>query len=224
LSFRTPANSWFYRCPTFLDWVEQQQNQSPAYADLRRVLQFLQWQDGGRQGRPWVLKSPIHLGELPALFGDFPHATVVHCHRNLHEAVPSLARLLELIQLSRGATSVDLPELGAFLTNYCAAQWDRNIAARFTWPQQVIDVNYIDIRDDAGSLVDLIHDRRGVGLDPQVRAEMLQWQDANPPHRFGKHVYSLERYALSANDIDRAFAGYLSHFEPILKADQYETA
>jgi hypothetical protein len=82
LSFRVPTNGWFYRAPSYVRWVEQQ-DQTPAYADLRRTLQLLQWQDGGRRDRPWVLKSPAHLGGLRLIFEAFPNATVVHCHRDI---------------------------------------------------------------------------------------------------------------------------------------------
>jgi Sulfotransferase family len=212
LSFRTPANSWFYRSPSYLEWVEKQ-DQTPAYDDLRRTLQFLQWQDGGRRDRPWVLKSPIHLGALDLVFATFPRATVVHCHRDLHDAVPSHIRLIEAILGSRGAQSVDLAELGQFLAGYDAELWNRNLAQRHGRAKsQIVDVRYEDIRDDVASVVDLIHTRRGLTLDPDTRSLMLAWQDENPQHRFGKHVYSMQRYGLTAEQLDRQFARYNAQF------------
>ena len=214
LSFRTPANSWFYRSPSYLEWVEKQ-DQAPAYADLRRTLQFLQWQDGGRRDRPWVLKSPIHLGALDLVFAAFPHATVVHCHRDLHDTIPSHVRLIEAIMGSRGAQSVDLAELGQFLTGYDATLWSRNLAQRGGREgHQIVDVRYEDIRDDIAAVVDDIHARRGLALDSDTRSLMLSWQDENPQHRFGKHVYSLERYGLTREQIDREFAAYTAAFAP----------
>ena len=212
LSFRTPANSWFYRSPSYLEWVEKQ-DQAPAYADLRRALQFLQWQDGGRRGRPWVLKSPIHLGALDLVFATFPRATVVHCHRDLHDAVPSHVRLIETIMGSRGAQAVDLPELGQFLARYDAVLWNSNLKQRQGRDEnRIVDVRYEDIRDDIATVIDDLHARRGLALDSDTRSLMLSWQDDNPQHRFGKHVYSLERYGLTRHQIDRYFADYRAQF------------
>jgi len=214
LSFRTPANSQFYRTPSYLEWVETQ-DQRPAYTDLRRALQFLQWQDGGRGDRPWVLKSPIHLGALDLVFATFPRATVVHCHRDLHEAVPSHIRLVETLMLARGAQSVDLAELGPFLIGCDASMWNRNLTQRRSRDEhQIIDVRYQDIRDDIAAVVDHVHARRGLTLDPDTRSRMLSWQDENPQHRFGKHLYSLQRYGLTREQIDREFADYNTQFGP----------
>lgn len=212
LSFRVPVNGWFYRAPSYVRWIDEQ-DQAPAYGDLRRTLQYLQWQDGSRRDRPWVLKSPAHLGGIDLALGAFPNATVVHCHRDIREALPSLARLLELMQLAGGATHVDNNELGAFLVEYCAGLWRRNLAQRAGAPaDQILDFRYEDICADLGSVVDEIHARRGVELPPADRALMLAWEQDNPQHRFGNHVYSLERYGLTEADLKSAFADYIERF------------
>ena len=208
LSFRVPTNGWFYRAPSYVAWVEHQ-DQIPAYTDLCRAMQVLQWQDCGRRNRPWVLKSPAHLGGLRLLFATFPRATVVHCHRDIPEALPSLARLLELIQLSRGAEYIDNHELGAFLTDYCSELWRRNLTDRTGLdPTRILDVRYDTIRDDVASVLDAIHTSRGVTLDPAVREHMLTWQDSNPQHRHGRHVYSLGRYGMTPERLRDTFADY----------------
>jgi hypothetical protein len=212
LSFLEPTNGWFYRAPSYVNWVEQQ-DRTPAYETLRRTLQYLQWQNGGRDGRSWVLKSPAHLGAIALVFKVFPNATVVHCHRDLREALPSLARLLELMQIARGAAHVDNAELGAFLVEYCAGLWERNLAQRAALPaEQILDLRYEDIHTNIGAVVDEIHERRGVLLDANARAAVLDWEKSNPQHRYGNHVYSLGRYGLSEADLKAAFADYDERF------------
>jgi hypothetical protein len=211
LSFLEPTNGWFFRAPSYVEWIEVQ-DRTPAYENLRRTLQYLQWQNGGRRG-PWVLKSPAHLGALRWVFGSFPSATVVHCHRDLREALPSLARLLELMQLSRGATHVDNDELGSFLVRYCAQLWQRNLAQRADLPQeQILDLRYSDICTDIGGVVDQVAAARGVAIDSAARARMVAWEGKNPQHRFGPHTYSLERYGISEGDLKAAFADYIERF------------
>lgn len=49
--------------PHYRTWLDDQ-DFTPAYAYLHRMLQFLQWQkrQRGQAGQRWVLKSPAHLG------------------------------------------------------------------------------------------------------------------------------------------------------------------
>ena len=54
-------------------------DQRPSYAYLLRVLKVLQWLRGGSR---WVLKSPQHLEQFPALVDTFPDATFVVTHRD----------------------------------------------------------------------------------------------------------------------------------------------
>ena len=94
---RAAAFTWYYDAPSHLE-VVRDRPQSGAYRYLKEVLQNLQWQQGGRRGKSWILKSPVHLGELDALLEAFPSATVVHCHRAVDVAMPSLCRLVETIR------------------------------------------------------------------------------------------------------------------------------
>src|ERR1700712_757478 len=41
----------------YLEWARSV-SRMPALTYLKHMLQYLQWQDGGRRGRPWVLKNP----------------------------------------------------------------------------------------------------------------------------------------------------------------------
>ena len=212
LSFRTFTNGWFYRAPSYVDWV-MLQDQTPAYHDTRTALQYLQWQNGGRQGRPWVLKSPAHLGTIDVVFATFPKATVVHCHRAPHEAIGSLTRFIDVVRRSRGAEDVDAVELGQFLREFCAQLWSRNLTQREHLDgRQILDVRYEDIRDDIAPVLREIHARRGSTLDDDTVQTMLAWQDENPQHRFGKHTYNLEQYSLTREDIDATFGHYLDRF------------
>jgi NAD(P)-dependent dehydrogenase (short-subunit alcohol dehydrogenase family) len=43
----------------YLDWARTVNRVSPL-SYLKRMLQYLQWQGGGRRNRPWVLKNPGH--------------------------------------------------------------------------------------------------------------------------------------------------------------------
>jgi Sulfotransferase family len=215
MSFRVPMFGWFFRAPSYVKWLADQ-DQMPAYEDLRRVLQCVQRQDGGRRGRPWALKAPAHLGRIDLLLRAFPGATVVHCHRDVHETVPSTCRLIELLRISRGAEHVDPHELAVFLTQFIANEWANNITQRAGLdPTQIVDVRYEDIRDDIGAVLTAIHDNRKAPIESQTLADVRSWEDRNPQHRFGKHIYSKDHYGLTDASIDEHFADYLRRFPPV---------
>ena len=66
-------------------------DQRPSYAYLRKVLQVLQWLRGGTR---WVLKSPQHLEQFPALVETFPDATFVVTHRDPVSVTASMVTML----------------------------------------------------------------------------------------------------------------------------------
>ena len=64
--------------PTWRDFYRSH-DQRPHYAYLKKILQVLQWLRGGER---WVLKSPQHLEQFPALVDTFPDATSSHPPRS----------------------------------------------------------------------------------------------------------------------------------------------
>ncbi len=66
-------------------------DQTPSYSYLRTILQVLQWQRGGTR---WVLKSPQHLEQFPALLATFPDATFVVTHRDPVSVTASMVTML----------------------------------------------------------------------------------------------------------------------------------
>lgn len=207
---RSGAHNWFYRTPSYHAWLAGR-DQHSAYAYLRATLQHLQWQCGGRRG-PWVLKSPLHTGNLMTLLDTFPRATVVHCHRDPATVVPSFCGLVETIRTVRGHT-VDRAELGAFLLQQLAEQWEQNLSQRPLVPSaRVLDVDYDDIVADPLGVIARILDAHGAKLTEADAAAIAGWADANPAGKFGRHEYSLEQYGLGEAQVRTAFAAYHDGF------------
>jgi hypothetical protein len=75
---------------------------------------------------------------------------------------------------------------------------------------QILDVPYQDIVRDPMPVIREIYQRAGVPWTATGEAAMHVWPQVNQQHKFGKAVYSLERYGLTAQGIRAAFPVKLS--------------
>lgn len=211
MSFECAVSSLKTRAPRHRAFVERRDS-VPIYEYLRAMLQYLQWQDGGGHGRPWIMKSPLHIGNLPALLKVFPDATVVHSHRDPRVAVVSFASLVEASR-RMSSDDVDLEEIGADVLDFLSRQMQLNVKHRpQVGEQRIIDVPYRRIRDDPEAVIEEIYARAGRALTADARDAMLAYAARRPEGHFGKHAYAAERYGLDRCQIETAFADYSERF------------
>lgn len=192
--------------PSFAAWLEQQ-DQTPAYRYLAKMLQLLQWQ---ARGDRWILKTPHHLEWLDTLLAVFPDARIVQTHR---DPVKTLASFCSMIAHGRGVFSdeVDPHEVGAHWSRKTRRQVDRAMAARDASAAQgggFLDVSYYDLMADPMAQVQRIYDFIGRPLDERVRGLMLASRQANPQHKHGEHRYRLEDFGLDRDQVEAGFASY----------------
>jgi hypothetical protein len=216
MTFQSVVSTFRFRMPSYLEWVLNRPVDD-TYRYVKSLLQYLQWQDGGRRGRPWVLKTPVHIGYLDAVAAVYPRATVVHCHRDPVQVIPSFARAVEASRLI-GSSAVDAPELGREQLSLWSEMADRNLLLRdkLASTLRIIDVAYDEIRIDPLATVRRIHAAHGLSLTEEGRAAMEDWAAQNPQHRHGHHRYSLEQFDLDPDRIRQAFAAYTDRFGDLI--------
>ncbi len=201
--------------PRFEAWVRTRPV-LPNYRFLRRCLQYLQWQTGNA-GKPYLLKSPLHLSALDALLEVFPGATLVHCHRDPVAAATSFMRLSEL---ARGLCydRVDPHALGTWILTLLGEQIQKNLEQRAALRQRlkIIDVAFRDIARDPFAAIDRIYAERDDALAPETRNAMLAWEKTHPADRFGKFSYSMAHYGKTPKDYESTFSTYLQQFAALL--------
>jgi len=216
MTFQSVVSSLRTRVPSFREFVNHR-SPEPMYAHIKAMLKYLQWQDGGGRGRPWIMKSPAHLGHFPTLLDTFPDATIVHCHRDPRIIVPSFASLLEAGR-RMGSDTVDLHQVGADTLEYWSEQMRRNITDRRTvGKDRIVDVTYEQIRDDAASVIAEVYAHNGRAVTPEAAAAFADYEQRRPEGHFGGHTYTAEQYGLSDEVLDSEFADYLQSF-PQLRA------
>jgi hypothetical protein len=201
--------------PAYRSWLDEQ-DFTPAYEHLRRMLQLLQWQkrQRGQQRDRWVLKTPAHLGYLDTLFSVFPDAHVVLTHRSPLETIPSGANLN--FTLWRMVTDhPDPAEVGRQWIERMAWATRRGLAVRDALPDaagRFTDVWYRDAVSDPIAQVERVYGAIGVELIPEARAAMERWLVEDARSRHPSYTYSVEQFGLSDAEIREKFADYIARF------------
>jgi len=204
--------------PHYRSWLDEQ-DFTPAYDYLHRVLQFLQWQkrQQGRMdsGEPlrWVLKSPAHLGYLDLLRARFPDVHIVHMHRDPRTTIASGASLNATLHAMH-ADTVDRHRVGAQWLQRMGWTNDRAMAIRDGWSDdadRVTDIEFDDAVADPIGQVTRVYDAVGLPLAAEAEAAMRRWLDERP-REAARPPYGLEDYGLLPEQVDERFTLYNKRF------------
>ena len=194
--------------PTWRDYYLSH-DQRPSYAYLLRILKVLQWERGGDR---WVLKSPQHLEQFPALYETFPDATFVMTHRDPVSVTASMATMLAY-SARMTHERVDV----ARVSGYWAARLERMLRTcveeRDVLPaERSIDVRFEDFMADDMAMVDRIYGVAGQPMTGQAKAAMESFMAEHPRGRHGAVRYDLAQLGLDREERRAALAFYAERF------------
>lgn len=200
--------------PRYRSWLDDQ-DFSPAYGYLHRMLQFLQWQkrQRGAHGRRWVLKSPAHLGHLHLLRVQFSDLHLVHMHRDPRTTIASGASLNATLHAMH-ADAVDVHRVGAQWLERMGWTNDRAMAIRDGWTDQdavVTDIGFDEAVADPIGQVARVYDAVGLPLTAPAEDAMRRWL-AHRPREVPRPPYGLETYGLRPEQVDERFTLYNKRF------------
>jgi len=194
--------------PGYLKWylhVEQTDN-------LRWHKRFLQYMQSGGVRRPrWLLKSPLHLFRLAAIFEVYPDARVIVTHRDPVSIVPSITSLL-LSAHSFNSASYRKEETAEQQLVMWAELFNRFLAARRDLGREdhFIDLLFEDFVGDQMSVVERIYSQFRWPLDEKSRSRMTKFLREEPKGKHGEHDYSLEDIGLSNSRLSPLYDDYRS--------------
>ncbi len=209
-SFQYLAMAWL---PEYHDWFVNA-DQEANLRWHRRFLQFLQ--SGGVRTRRWLLKSPVHMMRLRALFEVYPDARVIVTHRHPADVVPSTASLISSMRSfytdREDPLRTGREQLLIWADYFARFLRDRRELGR---EEQMVDVFFDDFVEDQMSVVDKVYSRFNWNLRPEDRDAMERFLQRERRGKHGVHEYSLKRIGMAPADIDNEYAHYLAFLETL---------
>ncbi len=155
LDFASYTLEWLARVPAWRDFYFTL-DQHAHYAYLKKVLQVLTFLRGPNR---WVLKSPQHLEQIPALVATFPDATFAVTHRDPVAVIQSTITMLAYGDRMR-RSSIEPETLATYWVDrierlLCACVRDRDLLPS----DRTVDVLFDDFMADDVGTVAAIYER-----------------------------------------------------------------
>lgn len=211
-SFLSTNPEAYVHVPSYAAWLDEQ-DQTPAYEYLMRLLKLVQWQKKGRgeHADRWVLKTPAHLDNLNLLFQVMPDACVVQTHRDPVQTIPSLASLCHLVR-STGSDEADPRETGRVWGERFRKAIEKALDFREAEPGRFLDLRYEDLIADPMAQIQRIYDFAGAELSEEAKSKMGEWAVENARDERPVHQYTLEEFGFSEAGLARDFERYRNRF------------
>ena len=199
----------FMRLPSYSSWVEDQDH-IHAYNQLKIMLQYLQWQNPGREKKRWVLKSPHHLGFIDKLLMVFPDSKVIQTHRDPQKTVPSFcsmcANLFEPL-----TNSYDKNNIGSHWANKLSKVLNHCMDVSNANPDNFLNLDFLRMIEDPIAEMSIVYKFIDQDFTDQAENAMTAWKEENQ-HEMGSHHYSLEEFGLAPTFIETNFNEYINQY------------
>lgn len=200
----------YVNVPSYTRWLDQQ-DQRPVYTQLKKMLQFLQWQKqqrGEPAGQRWLLKAPQHLHTLDLLLDVFPKAQVILTHREPAQTIPSMASMAHTLWQMYS----DNPDPKA-----AGEQWNKRMARGIRHTMQVreqhpaerfLDIHFADTVKQPLHVLEQVYAFANLPFTDKARADAQGWLSQNSREKRASHDYSLERFGLNEAQMTRDYSEY----------------
>ena len=199
----------FMRLPTYSKWVESQDH-IHAYSQLKIMLQYLQWQNPGRNKKRWVLKSPHHLGFIDKLLKVFPDSKVIQTHRDPLKTVPSFCSMCSNL-FEPLTNSYDKNEIGHHWAHKLAKVLNHCMEVSNLNKENFLNLEFKNMIKDPILEMEEVYNFIDEDFTDQAENAMNAWKEENQ-HEMGAHQYSLEEFGLESSFIDSYFSEYINQY------------
>jgi hypothetical protein len=194
--------------PSYARWLEQA-DMAPAYAQHKLTLQTLQ---STQPTERWVLKTPMHLWHLDALYTAYPDARVIWTHRDPGPVITSLASLANAGQ--RPQTSRQDPKPAA-------EEWKRKahyaLTSATAWddkaePGWASHLHYAELMEDPVATVSKLYESFGEKVTGLHARRMLAFLKERPQGARGRHRYDPKDFGWTYEGLAAEFNDYTERY------------
>ena len=206
-----------WHVPSYGRWCEGE-SAVPAYRHMANLLRLVGWSQQVSSIRPWILKTPQHMLDLPALLEVFPDARLIFTHRDPLRVVGS-ATSLAWNQTIIYSDHVDPTRMGKEWLHKTALQVERMRAARAAIPEErKIDVQYEDMERDWRGTMERVYRFLELDIEPAVPA-MESYMDRASALKRTPHAYSLAEFGLTSGEVLERLGDYVRAFDIPIEGD-----
>ncbi len=191
-------SQWYGRC-----------DMRPTYRRHRDLLKLI-----GSTGpqRRWLLKYPVHMGNLDVLLEVYPDACIVQTHRDPAKVLPSICSLvagwraiyedtIDRLAIARWQLELWASRLERFLEVR-----SRSAAARF------FDLSFREIVEDPTNAIRRMYQHFGLPMTERAERAIAAHASTNPRGKHGEHRYTATDFQLTDGWMHERFAPYMKHF------------
>ena len=209
LDFSSYTLEWHARVPQWRDFYFTL-DQRAHYAYMKKVLQVLTFLRGPSR---WVLKSPQHLEQIPALLATFPDATFAITHRDPVSVLQSAITMLAYGDRMRRA-AIEPEALAAYWVDRIDHLLRSCVRDRELLPaDRSIDVLFHDFMADDVGMVEQIYTRNDLEMTRDARYALDAFMAANPRGKHGRLTYDLPGdFGLDPDAVRDRFDYYFTRF------------
>jgi hypothetical protein len=209
LDFSSYTLEWLARVPGWRDFYLGL-DQRAHYAYLKKVLQVLTFLRGPNR---WVLKSPQHLEQIPALMATFPDATFAITHRDPVSVIQSAVTMLAYGDRMRRADT-DPDALAEYWIDRVDVLLRACVRDRDLLPaERTIDVLFHEFMDDDIAMVERIYAHSGLLMTAAARAQLDAFMTENRRGKHGRLAYDLRGdFGVDPDAVRARFGYYFERF------------
>jgi hypothetical protein len=213
VSFLSTTTEATMNVPTYAVWLENN-NQSPAYEYMVKLLKLLQWQ---RPAKRWVLKTPHHLEFLPLAKKYFGKVQFIWTHREVMECIPSF---LSMVSYSRILFSKEVyqKDVAKHWVRKNGFMLEKALEYRKSNNKEVLftNVSYKELIKDSLGVIEQIYADRGEVISQELKAVFEKSNSDNPKGKYGVHQYNLDDFGVDEAYI-RKFTKKYEQFQQTLE-------
>ena len=195
--------------PRYTDWYHRTSHRD-TYIRHKQLIQLI-----GSSGpsRRWLLKYPVHLRQLPALFDVYPDACVIQTHRDPRTVLASYTSFLARIRAVH-EIRVDPKAIAAEQLEGWAGAADAALAFRKRHgDDQFFDLQFDDFMRDPLDAVRRIYRHFDHELTPQAEARLRRWHAEHPQGKHGRHEYAASETQVGDSLVVDRFREYMQRFD-----------